>query len=199
MKTEKTSEKKWSFFDGILIHNPVFEAGMSIAPAVIIGSTLEGATVYAAFFSAVTFISLMISSFLPRKIPYALRIILYTAAAAIVYIPVYIFLDRVIPSDLAKLGVFLPMIVTGEFVVSASEMRFFRMGRKHMTADIISHVIGYDIAIILLGAVRELFSMGGINGEIYGIKTVIPILSAPCGGFILIGFIGAFIRICAKK
>lgn len=196
---ENSHEKKWSFADGIFRHNPVFAAGMSIAPAVIVGNTLNGALTYAALFSAVTFISLMISSFLPRKIPYALRIILYTGTAAAVYIPVHIFLDGRLPDDPAKLGVFLPMIVTGEFVVSASELRFFRMNKARMTADIISHIIGFDMAVIFLGAFREVFSTGGIGGELYGIKSVIPILSAPCGGFILIGIIGALIRLCTKR
>ncbi len=196
---ENRLERKWSFFDGIFRHNPVFAAGMSIAPAVIIANTLDGALTYAAVFSAVTFLALMLSSYLPGKLPYALRIILYTAAAAAVYIPVHIYLDGKLPEDPAKLGVFLPMIVTGEFVVSSSEMRFFRMKKGRMTADIISHIIGFDTAVIFLGVFRELFSTGGIGGELYGISSVVPILSAPCGGFIIIGLAGAFIRACTKR
>lgn len=196
MKTE--NKKKLSFIQGITVHNPVFAAGLGIAPAVFMGSTLSGALTYAAYFSAVTFAALIISSFLPRRIPYAVRIILYTAAAAIVYIPVYIFMGNRLPADPEKLGVFLPMIVTGQFIVSASELRFFRMGKAAMLPDIISHIIGFDAAVILLGAVRELFSTGGINGELYGINTVIPVLGAPCGGFILIGLIGALIRFCTQ-
>lgn len=188
------SNNKWSAADGILRHNPVFAAGMAIAPAVIIGSTLNGALTYAAMFSAVTFFSLILSCFLPKKIPYAFRIILYTITAAIVYIPVYIFLSDKLPADPKTLGVFVPMIVTGEFIVSTAEMRFFAMKKSRMLIDIISHIIGFDIAIIFLGFFRELFATGGIDGELYGINGVIPILSEPCGGFIVIGLIGALIR-----
>ncbi len=193
------TENKWSPLDGVIKHNPVFIAGMSIAPAVIIGNTFYGAVTYASVFSAVTFVSLMIASFLPRKLPYALRIILYTLTAAAVYVPAYFFLQGRLPDDLTRLGVFLPMIVTGEFVVNSSELRFFRMKRGRMTVDIISHIIGFDIAIIFLGIFREVFATGGINGELYGIKRVIPILSAPCGGFILIGFMGALIRSLSRN
>ena len=193
------NKKKWSFMQGITTHNPVFASGLAIAPAVFAGSTLSGALTYAAFFSAVTFTALCFSSLLPRRIPYALRIILYTAAAAAVYIPFYIYFDGRLPADAAKLGMFLPMIATSQFVVSASELRFFRMSRPQMMADVISHIIGLDIAIIFMGAVRELFSTGGINGALYGITHVNPLIGAPCGGFIMIGLMGALIRLCSKK
>lgn len=192
-------ENKWSVFQGIVSHNPVFAAGMAIAPAIIIGSTLAGAIAYAAVFSAVTLLTLLIASFVPKKVPYALRIILYTLTAAAVYILCYIYVDSRIEYDLSKLGVFLPMIVTGEFIVSAAEIRFFRLSKEKMVMDVISHIIGYDIAIIFLGAFRELFGTGGIGGELYGISHTVPLLTAPCGGFILIGLIGAFIRICTRR
>lgn len=192
------NSKEWSPLDGIFGHNPVFAAGMGIAPAVIIANTLSGALTYAAMFSAVTLIALIFSSVLPRKIPYALRIILYTETAAAVYIPVHIFLDGRLPMGAAALGVFLPMTVTGEFIVSAAELRFFRMKRSRMYIDIISHIIGLDTAVIFLGTFRELFSAGGINGELYGIERLSPLLAAPCGGFILIGLMGALIRSFTK-
>lgn len=194
----ETNSKKWSFFDGIFGHNPVFAAGMGIAPAVIAANTLSGAISYAAIFSAVTLPALVLASLLPRRIPYALRIILYTALAAAVYIRAYIFLEGRLPAPLLSLGVFLPMTVTGEFIVSSAELRFFRMKRSRMYADILSHIVGFDIAVIFSGAFRELFATGGINGELYGINTVIPLLSSPCGGFILIGLIGALIRSVTK-
>lgn len=193
------NKKKWSFMQGIGAHNPVFASGLAIAPAVFAGSTLSGALTYAAFFSAVTFTALFFSSLLPRRIPYALRIILYTAVAAAVYIPFYIYFDGRLPADPAKLGMFLPMIATSQFVVSASELRFFRMSRPQMMADVISHIIGLDIAVIFMGAVRELFSTGGINGALYGITHVNPLIGAPCGGFIFIGLMGALIRLFSKK
>ncbi|MBQ5333808.1 MAG: hypothetical protein J6K92_11240 [Oscillospiraceae bacterium] len=195
---EKT-KKKWSFSEGIFSHNPVFAAGMSLAPAVIAANTFKGAAAYAAVFSSVTLMSLMICSFLPKKLPYALRIILYTFIAAAVYIPFYIFFDERLEYDLSKLGVFLPMIVSGEFITRGAELRFFRMEKGRMVLDVISHIIGFSLAIIFLGFVRELFSTGGIDGTLYGISFTVPLLNAPCGGFILIGLMGAFIRLFKKE
>lgn len=195
----ETAKKKWSFSEGLFTHNPVFAAGMSLAPAVIIANTLGGAVTYAAVFYSVTLMSLLISSFLPRKLPYALRIILYTIIAAAVYIPFCIYYEGQLEYDLTKLGVFLPMIVSGEFITQASELRFFRMDKPTMILDVISHIMGFCWAIILLGFVRELFSTGGIDGTLYGIGFTIPILDAPCGGFILIGLMGAFIRLFRKE
>lgn len=124
--------------------------------------------------------------------------IIYRCRRSCVY-SLYIYFDGRLPADAAKLGMFLPMIATSQFVVSASELRFFRMSRPQMMADVISHIIGLDIAIIFMGAVRELFSTGGINGALYGITHVNPLIGAPCGGFIMIGLMGALIRLCSKK
>lgn len=154
---------------------------------------------YAAVFFSVTLMSLLISSFLPRKLPYALRIILYTIIAAAVYIPFCIYYEGQLEYDLTKLGVFLPMIVSGEFITQASELRFFRMDKPTMILDVISHIMGFCWAVILLGFVRELLSTGGIDGTLYGIGFTIPILNAPCGGFILIGLMGAFIRLFRRE
>jgi len=191
--------KKWSAADGLFSHNPVFAAGMCLAPAIIATTTIYGAAVYCAVFSAVTLTALMICSFLPRKLPYALRIVLYTITAAAVYVPFRIFFDGQFDYDLSKLGVLLPMIVSGEFITSAAELRFFRLEKSRMIIDVISHIAGVCIAMLLLGFVRELFSTGGINGELYGVGFTVPVLGAPCGGFILIGFTGAFIRLFRKK
>ena len=68
-----------------------------------------------------------------------------------------------------------------------------------MILDVISHIMGFCWAVILLGFVRELLSTGGIDGTLYGVGFTIPILNAPCGGFILIGLMGAFIRSFRKE
>ncbi|MBQ5316151.1 MAG: hypothetical protein J6I96_01215 [Oscillospiraceae bacterium] len=168
---------------------------MALAPAVAVTATLGGALCYAAIFSVVTLVSLYLSSFLPRKLPYALRVILYAFIAAAVYIPINILLYDRLSDGLANVGVLLPMIATGEFVVSVSEMRFFRKKkRSEMVWDIYFHIMGYDTALILLGAIREMSSKGELLSNMIGVVPSLPLLAYPCGGFLLIGLIGALVR-----
>ncbi|MBR4223374.1 MAG: hypothetical protein IKR73_01035, partial [Oscillospiraceae bacterium] len=79
--------------EGLFSHNPVFVAGVCVTPAVAVSVTFDGSYTYAAVFSMLTFMSLVLASFLPRSIPYALRVILYTMIAAVLYIPIYKFLS----------------------------------------------------------------------------------------------------------
>ena len=148
----------------------------------------------AAMFTAVTFLSLLISSFVPRNIVYAVRIILYTFIAALVYVPVYIIANQLFPSDLAQMGVFAPLLITNSFIISKSEVKFFREKRSKMFTDIIFYILGYDVAVILYSAVRELLSGGSLMGSIYGIPTVMPMFSTTAGGLILLGFCAALFR-----
>lgn len=194
-----TDKNKQSLFSGIAAHNPLLVSGMLAAPAAVFCTAVYPALSYAAVFSAVTLAALIIAVFVPRSLAYALRIILYTASAAIVYIPVYNILDGFLPLRISTFGVFAPLIVSSSFIVSASELRFCRMPKRRAFPDILFHIIGYDAAIILIGALRELFGAGGLGGELYGVGLTIPGLSAPYAGLILIGLLAAGLRCILRK
>jgi len=194
-----SGKNEWSFADGILRKNPLLFSGMLAAPAAVFCNTVYHALSYAAVFSAVTIITLFAAKFVPRRLAYALRIILYTVLAAAVYIPIYMLLDGILPVKLSSFGVFSLLIVSGSFIVSASELRFFRLSTGKAFLDIISHVLGFDIAVIILGGFRELLSTGGLFGNLYGISVTLPRLSSPFAGFILIGLFAAAVRVITRK
>lgn len=190
----KMSDKDSTRYEGLTTKNALFISGLVIAPAVTYATSLRHGFMLAAMFTAVTFLSLLIASFVPRNIVYAVRIILYTFIAALVYVPVYIIANQLFPSDLAQMGVFAPLLITNSFIISKSEVKFFREKRSKMFTDIIFYILGYDVAVILYSAVRELLSGGSLMGSIYGIPTVMPMFSTTAGGLILLGFCAALFR-----
>ncbi len=190
-----SSENKDSTrYEGLTTKNALFISGLVIAPAVTYATGLRQGLMLAAMFTAVTFLSLSIASFVPRNIVYAVRIILYTFIAALVYVPVYIIANQLFPSELTEMGVFAPLLITNSFIISKSEVKFFREKRSKMFSDIIFYILGYDAAVILYSAVRELLSGGSLMGSIYGIPTVMPVFSTTAGGLILLGFCAALFR-----
>lgn len=181
-------------YNSMIKRNPVLAAGMVIAPVVVFANTLMNAFTLIISFSCITFLTLLISSFVPQKIVYTIRIILYTLIGAIVYIPTTIFLDTIMHDQIANMGVYFPLLITNSLIISRSETTFFAENKGKMVLDIIFSILGYDIAVLLIGFVRELISTGEINGNILAVPVTLPGFAYPYGGFIILGIIAALLR-----
>lgn len=180
--------------DGLWSKNTLLAAGMVIGPAAAASSTFKGSLALAMAFSLITAVTVVIGSLLPRTLVYALRIILYTLIGSLVYIPVQLLLEITFPGELLALGVFIPVLLINPLIVIRSEQRFFKQPKERMIADLLMHILGFDLVIILLGFIREVFATGAINGYILGIHFTFPILGATCGGFLLLGVTAGLFR-----
>ncbi|MCM1330658.1 MAG: NADH:ubiquinone oxidoreductase subunit RnfE, partial [Ruminococcus sp.] len=181
--------------NALLKRNPILVSGLVIAPAVVIADSFLGAVTLAAAFSVITFFTLLVSSFVPKNIVYSVRIILYTVIGALVYVPSAILLNYLMPEEIEAMGVFFPLLITNGLIVSRSESIFFLESKGHMLLDIIFCIIGYDLAVLLFGAVREILGTGMIGGKIIGMPIVLAAFRHPFGGFILLGILAALLRV----
>lgn len=180
--------------NGLYRQNPLLVGGMVIAPAVVFATTLERAAVLAVAFSVITFYTLLFSSFVSQRIVYTVRIILYTLIGALVFIPAMIILYNVIPGRISDMGIFFPLLITNSLIVSCSETTFFQEKRSRMLCDVIFNIIGYDIAVLLFGLIREVISTGEISGNILAVPLIFKGVSSTYGGFILLGIFAAALR-----
>lgn len=186
--------QKEDFLDGLLNKNTILVSGLVIAPVVVVANTVQSALALMFVFSAITFFTLMIASFVPRNIVYAIRIILYTLIGAMVYVPVHMLAGTLFPEALKSLGIFAPLLITNSLIVSKTETRFFRKSRSRMFVDILSYIAGFDIVVIIFAFFREIFSTGAIGDRILGIPLTFSALALPFGGFILLGLFAALFR-----
>ncbi len=193
MNNDNDSCKK-VILNGLLYKNPILVSGIMIAPAIVLANSFIDAMMLAAAFSAVTFFTLLVSSFVPKSIVYTIRIILYTLIGALVYVPSVILLGYLIPGCTETLGIFFPLFITSGFIITRSESMFFMESKGKMLLDIFFSIIGYDAAVLLFALVREILGSGTVCGKIIGMPTVFPILENPCGGFILLGLFAALFR-----
>ena len=184
-------ERIHNWYEGLIERNPVLVSGMIIAPAVIVANNLQDTLLYAFVFTFVTFITIMVASYIPRNIVYTVRIILYVIIAALVYAVMAALFDF---QEDTVLRIFLPLTITNGLIVSKSERRFFKLTKGKMMLEAACNIVGFDAAILLIAAIRELFGKGALMGNEVNIVVHIPALSEPFGGFILIGILAAFLR-----
>lgn len=195
MLTDKIGvNSKTPFLDGILFKNTVLISGLVISPVVFSATTVSASIVLAFIFSVVTFLTIMISSFFPRNIVYTIRIILYSLISSFVFVPVIGYSSHIFPDEVNNIGIILPLMITNSLIVSKTELRFFRISKGNMIADVFSYIIGFDIVVILVGFIREVFGTGMLSGRILGIPINFPVLMYPFGGFLLLGLLGALLK-----
>lgn len=181
-------------FDGFLVNNTVLERGLVIAPVIVAANTLQNALILGMSFILITFFAIFIASFVPKKLPYTIRVILYVFISALLFMPVAWLMDFIFPDSLFKVGIFLPLLVTNSLIVTKTETRFFREKRGRMLLDVLSHVAGFFVVIVVVGAIRELFGNGTIMNQAVHLPFKLYVLMLPFGGFILLGFLSAAVQ-----
>ena len=174
-------------FGGVLGDNIVLSGLMVISPVIICGDTLKNAVALIYAFSAITFLSVLISSFVPKKLPYTVKVIIYALISALVYIPVKLAAQEFYPESIERIGIYYPLLAVNSLIVFQTEAKFFRMKITDMIISLINCIAGFDIVMLITGFLRELFAYGTINSRIVDVNTLIGGLSQPFGGFIFLG------------
>lgn len=181
------NNKKLSVFDGLLGDNTVLSSLMVISPVIVCGNTLRNAEALIYAFSAITFFSVLIGSFVPKKLPYAAKIIIYAIISSIVYIPVKSVAREFFPEVIDRVGIYFPLLAVNSLIVVQSEARFYRMRRGMMVGSLVFYILGFDAVMLVTAVLRELLAYGTINGRLVDADTLISGLGLPFGGFIFLG------------
>ena len=173
--------------DGLLKDNTVLSAGMVIAPVIICGSSVQNALALIYAFSTITLLSVTAASFIPKKLPYAVKIIIYSLIASLIYVPIRLLSEQIYPDSVKNIGIFFPLIAVNSLIVYQTEVKFFRMPRLKMISSLVFHILGFDAVMLLTGFIRELVGCGTIYSRVVDMKFLISGLSQPFGGFIFLG------------
>ncbi len=174
-------------FDGIFRDNTVLSSLMVISPVIMCGDTLKNAEALVYAFTAITLLSVLISSFVPKKLPYAAKIIIYAVISSLVYIPVRLAAVEFYPDSIERIGIYYPLLAVNSLIVVQTETKFFRMKKSGMLASLVSYILGFDAVMLITGIVREFLAFGTINNRMTDTELIISGFSQPFGGFIFLG------------
>ncbi len=186
--------KKNLILEGLWNDNTVLSAFMVISPVIICGDTLRNALALIYAFSAITFVSVLISSFVPQRLPYAAKIMIYAVISSIVFIPAKLAAQEFFPGVVERIGIYFPLLAVNSLIVFQTEARFFRMKKSGMMISLISYILGFDAVMLITAFIRELFAYGTINSRMVDMDTLISGLGLPFGGFIFLGLFSGIFR-----
>lgn len=188
------NERRESVLAGITADNAVLSGLMVISPVIICGDTIKNAQALIWAFSIITFLSVLISSFVPKGLPYTVKVITYALISSTVYVPVRAAADIFYPDAIQRIGIYFPLLAVNSLIVFQTEAKFLRMGRLRMTASLFFYILGFDAVMLITALVRELLAYGTINSRIADVDMLISGLKEPFGGFILLGLMCGLYR-----
>lgn len=191
MPPRDASQAYEEFVKGIWRENPVFIAVLGMCPMLAVTNTainavaMSGATIF-----VLTGSSLLIS-LLRRYIPKQVRISTFVIVIATFVTVADFTLQALAPAVHKELGAFISLIVVNCLILGRQEAFASRQPVKLALADALGMGIGFTIALVALGSVREILGMGSIFGvSLFGPNFepwIIMIL--PPGGFIMLGLL----------
>jgi len=129
-------------------------------------------------------------------IPNKIRIPCFIVIIASFVTLVDILLSAYLPDLHKQLGIFIPLIVVNCVILARAEAFASKTKFSLSMIDGLGMGIGFTLALIILGSVRELLGAGTIFGLTITAGTVLPVLIMimPPGAFIALGFILATVK-----
>ena len=183
------TKRKKTIYDGFFYKNPVLIGGLISGPVIVCADTLAHALVLSLVFSVLTFISVMLSAFVPRRLVYGLRIIVYSLIAALVYVPIAKVCVSSFPEEVAAMGIYLPLLTVSSLLTTQTEFLFNRQDGVTLFVTLLCYILGFDLAALLVGFIRELLAYGTMFGTLTGFRHTMPGLATTPGGFLVTGLL----------
>ena len=151
---------------------------------------------------ATTFVLLMsniVVSIIKRYIPDKVRIPSYIVIIASFVTIVELVMQAYVPDLFAALGLFIPLIVVNCLVLGRAEAFASKNNLITAAIDGLGMGLGFTMALVMLGAVREILG----SGSLFGLKFIqgdgmIVFVLAP-GAFLALGYLIVIINKINKK
>jgi len=191
---------QWNNFSrGFFKENAVFVLLLGLCPTLgVTTSALNGLGMGV----ATTFVLLMsniVVSILKRYIPDKVRIPSYIVIIASFVTIVELVMQAYVPDLFAALGLFIPLIVVNCLVLGRAEAFASKNNLITAAIDGLGMGLGFTMALVMLGAVREILG----SGSLFGLKFIqgdgmIVFVLAP-GAFLALGYLIVIINMINKK
>ncbi|MFW5878463.1 MAG: electron transport complex subunit RsxE [Myxococcota bacterium] len=183
-----------TFQKGLWKENPVFVALLGLCPALAVtNSAINGLALGAATTFVLIGASFLVSS-ARSLIPRQIRITTFIIIIATFVTVADLVLQAVVPAIHKELGAFIPLIVVNCLILGRQEAFASRKPVRLALADAADMALGFTLALVLIGTIREILG----NGSAFGMQ-VMPasfepwvIMILPPGGFFTIALLLAF-------
>jgi len=185
----KTTTPQADFLRGVWQENPVLIQLLGLCPALAVTNTVANSIAMGAATFFVLMGSSLLVSLLKRWVPHEVRISTYILIIATFVTIADMMLEAVVPTVHKALGAFVALIVVNCMILSRQEAFASKQPVGRSLLDAAGTGVGFMIALLMMGTVRELLG----NGTLLGFSLFGPayepwvIMILPPGGFLTLG------------
>ena len=189
------------FTKGLYKQNPVFKQALGLCPTLAVSNSVESALGMGLAATFVLVCSNLIISLIRNIVPTKIRIPIYIVVIATFVTMVDLAMAGFQPALHKSLGIFVPLIVVNCIILGRAEAF---AGKNNIGLSIVDGIgmgLGFTLALLLLGTVRELLGSGSLLGIPVmnsGFEPVL-IMILPPGAFLTIGFVLGFFNWLENK
>lgn len=186
---------------GLMKESPIFVQFLGMCATLAVSTSVINGLGMGLSTTAVLIASNIIISLIRNLIPNKVRIAAYIIVIAGCVTAVEMALDAFAPAVSKSLGIFIPLIVVNCIILGRAEAFASKNGVVKSALDGIGMGLGFTLALVILGTIREILG----NGTFLGIQLFgegfqpATILILPPGAFIVFGTVLAVINLISAK
>ncbi len=173
------------FIKGVWKQNPIFVQVLGMCPVLAVSNSANNALAMGLATAFVLVMSNIVISSIRHLVPKQVRIVTFILVIA-TFVTVVDYCIQAISLDLHKvLGAFISLIVVNCVILGRAEAFASKNGVGRSALDGLGMGMGFCLALLCLGSVRELLGNGSLFGmDIFG-KNYQPwvVMVLPAGGF----------------
>ena len=150
---------------GVWTQNTGFVALLGLCPLLAISNSVVNGVGLGLATTLVLLISNVAISLIRNLVRPEVRIPVFVLVIACVVTAVELAMHAFLPGLYTVLGIFIPLIVTNCCVIGRAEAFAFKHGVAKSAVDGIATGLGFTLALVLLGAMREMLGQGTLLGQ----------------------------------
>lgn len=150
--------------NGIIKENPALVLVLGTCPTLAVTTSVANGLGMGLSAAAVLICSNIVISALRNIIPDKVRIPCYIVVIAGFVTVVQLLLQAYVPSLYSSLGLFIPLIVVNCIILGRAEMFANKNTIVDSVLDGVGMGLGFTVALVGMGAIRELFGTGMLAG-----------------------------------
>jgi electron transport complex protein RnfE len=179
------------FTKGLWRENAVFKLVLGMCPTLAVTTSAENGLGMGLATTFVLICSNIAIAMLRKMIPGGVRIPVFIVVIASFVTVVQLCMEAFVYDLYKALGIFIPLIVVNCLILGRAEAFASKRPVIPAVADGLGMGIGFTLALLVLGSVRELLGSGSIFGiSVFGVAyPPFLLLILPPGAFIALGFL----------
>jgi len=177
--------------NGIIKENPIFVQLLGMCPTLAVTTSAINGIGMGLATTAVLASSNVAIALLRKFIPAQVRIPAFVVVISTFVTVVSMLMEAFLPSLFSALGLFIPLIVVNCIILARAEAYASKNSVGDSLLDGIGMGLGFTLALVILGSVRELIGNGTLFGAALLGANYQPalIMILPPGGFLALGLL----------